>query len=320
MARDHGRFLSRRIYYALLGATALTTAVALPAMSDTPRALAPTLRELRGTSNGTLTKVEYTGLQLSGGSQLTVIAPREWRPIAARVVANLEETHQHYTTVFGTLPAMTVRVRLCDEETFYLSTGAPRWTNAMYFKGQIVIPLSRESEPDLDNIQRSVRHEYTHAVIHALSKGRCPGWLDEGLAQWAEGSVNPLLLQALTRWLDKNPAVPFTLLQGGFTKLPSEMVPAAYGQSLVGTRLLIQRHGLKQFGDFLRMLGSGKSEEVSFINAFQRDRSTVERLVAGELIGALKTHESYQQKLLDPPAQALARVAQKDSHRARARE
>ena len=279
MLRDQGRFHLLNRNAILWGI--LCCVLSQPLQADQTHELRARLST--SNSSGSLTKVEYSGLRLDGGAELTVISPKEWRETASFLIGTLEETHNNYLEVFGTIPKFSVTVRLMDEETFYLSTGAPSWTNAMYFKGQIVIPLPMDGKVDRDNMTRSIRHEYTHAVIHALSGGNCPGWLDEGLAQWAEGEVNPLLTQALNEWLAVHPAVPFKLLQGGFTKLPAAMVPAAYAQSLLGTKLLLNNFGLKGIGEFLSFLRLGKKERDAFRLAFQSSRSEIEQSVISEL-------------------------------------
>lgn len=232
---------------------------------------------------GTLSQVNFSPVTLRGGSQLNLVSPGQWSTLATELVGTLKSLHQRYSTMFGEIPPFTTTVRLMDEETFYLSTGAPRWTNAMYYKGQIIIPLSDESARDRENLIRSVKHEYTHAVINSLSGGRCPGWLDEGLAQWAEGSENPALQPALLDWLSDNEPVSLGLLQGGFTKLATKMVPAAYAQSLYAAHHVIDRFGFVKIGEYLENLRKGDDKRTAFQKSFLVQESIFERGLGSSL-------------------------------------
>jgi hypothetical protein len=104
--------------------------------------------------------------------------------------------------VFGDIPKLNVQVHLMPEEEYYALTSAPEWTNAIFYEGEILIPVRKTTSHE--SINRTIRHEFTHAVVDAMSDGKCPGWLDEGLAQWAEGEDNPALSPALLKWLGNN--------------------------------------------------------------------------------------------------------------------
>jgi hypothetical protein len=212
--------------------------------------------------------LRFTPLKLEGGSKLTLISPSQWSDLADALVDTLTSTHGEYTKLFGTIPAFATSIRLMDDQAFYELTGAPSWTNAMYFRGQIIIPLAANQPIDMENLHRSVRHEYTHAIISALSGGRAPGWIDEGIAQWAEGTENPALKPALENWLKTNEPVPLRFLQGGFTKLNPAMVPAAYAQSLFAARAVIKTYGFEHIGAFLTALRNGSDKDQAFITGF----------------------------------------------------
>jgi hypothetical protein len=233
-------------------------------------------------ASGSLHRLEFEPLALRGGSTLVLSSPRNWESLALKVRSRLLKTHERFSALFGDIPQFATTLRLMDEQTFFATTGAPSWTNAIYFQNQIFVPLAPGAENDFDNIMRAVEHEYTHAVIHALSSGRCPGWFDEGLAQWAEGSENPALLPALNDWLKKNDPVPFRLLQGGFTKLDAKMIPAAYAQSLYATKAVIEGLGFVQIRNYLDRLRAGETKAAAFLNAFGLEERDFEiRLAAG---------------------------------------
>ena len=231
-------------------------------------------------SAGSLSQSPIT---LIGGSTLTLVSPPEWQSLGRELTSALQKTHAHFQNLVGEIPAFSTSLRLMGEETFYLGTGAPRWTNALFFRGQILIPLSKDSLQDLDNVTRSMQHEYTHAIVNALSGGRCPGWLDEGIAQWAEGAENPALRPALADYLRRSPPVPLSLLQGGFTKLETNMVAAAYAQSLLLARSVLDSFGFPALRSYLNKLRQGYDKNVAFIGAFGLSESQFEIRVGMQL-------------------------------------
>lgn len=212
--------------------------------------------------------LRFTPINLANGSKLTLIAPTRWSETASSLIAVLNTTHDHFTRLFSDIPAFSTSIRLMDEEEFFDLTGAPKWTNAMFFRGQIILPLAKGKAVDIENLNRSVRHEYTHAILSALSAGNLPGWIDEGLAQWFEGEESPGLRDALREWLKTHEPVSLSLLQGGFTKLKPEMVPAAYAQSLLATRLVAEKYGFPAVANYFMLLRDGVEKDAAFETAF----------------------------------------------------
>lgn len=225
-------------------------------------------RDLRFINVESHPTLRFTPVTMNDGSRLTLIAPSNWSEIVGDISTELTKSHQQLTTLFGSIPPFRSSVRLLDEPSFYELTGAPAWTNAMFFRGEIIIPLSAKDPLDLDNLHRSVKHEYSHAVFSAISGGRIPGWLDEGLAQWIEGEENPALKNSLRSYLMKSDPVPLALLQGGFTKLSPQMVPAAYAQSLLAVQALLKTYGVEKIADYLRLLADPLTNESAFETTF----------------------------------------------------
>ena len=75
---------------------------------------------------------------------------------------------------------------------FHDVTRVHGWVTGLY-DGKIRLPLG-SGLPSGAALEQLVVHEYAHAAIHELSRGRTPRWLQEGLAQYLEGvRVDPLL-------------------------------------------------------------------------------------------------------------------------------
>lgn len=199
----------------------------------------------------------------------TIVSTKRWEDLAAKVYDLLAQSSTELERLFGRAPTQALSIELLGEKDFYATTGAPLWTNAMYYEGRILIPVIEPLEGEsYDSIVRSVRHEYTHAYINAASAGKCPGWLDEGLAQWFEGPVNPLLSSILAKHLKTSAPIPMIYLQNGFTKLDNQIVGPAYGQSLFAAISLMKTFGFEAIGAYLAKLRQGIAGEIAFKESF----------------------------------------------------
>ncbi len=86
----------------------------------------------------------------------------------------------------GSYPATTIVAVLYTEQQFRDITRAPDWSGGQY-DGRIRIPAAGASRnPEL--FERILVHELTHAVLDAIVGRRVPTWLNEGLAQYFDGS------------------------------------------------------------------------------------------------------------------------------------
>lgn len=213
--------------------------------------------------------VTFTPTQLGGDSTIQLISTPSLAFLGPELLDMVRKNHREFSSLLGGITGVKSTLRLIDAEEFYAVTQLPSWTNAMFFRSQLVIPIDTTRNLDRKELERSLRHEYFHAVINALSDGKCPGWLDEGLAQLIEGNAHPQLWLALSDYIKKNQEmVPFDRLSRGFTKLPTEMVAPAYGQSLVAASMVESQFGLGAVRTFLEKLRSGIVANDAFRSAF----------------------------------------------------
>ena len=189
--------------------------------------------------------------------------------IAGFAFTVLEKAYERYSKLFNFTPKNKITIKFLSPSEFKKYTGAPEWTSAMYFNEEITIPFNAKKGVNLSDLDRAITHEYAHAVIHEISNGKCPAWLDEGLAQMFEGKINPLLGPALRKWIAQNDAMPLDWLGQGFTLLHESIVPAAYAESLVATKKLVEDQGYEGVTKFFAELRKGKKEKEAFKLAFK---------------------------------------------------
>jgi tetratricopeptide (TPR) repeat protein len=105
--------------------------------------------------------------------------------LADEVLEYLEERHAMLSDRFRMIPEQPITVILYGERAFRDVTRAPDWVGGLY-DGKVRVPLG--GLRTLDSRARALlAHELTHAFVHEKTRGNCPRWLHEGLAQQAEG-------------------------------------------------------------------------------------------------------------------------------------
>jgi len=205
---------------------------------------------------------------INPSSNLTIEGPADAVDIVNLVAGGIKETHLAFEEKLTYVPSLDTTIKLVSMKEFRTEFNLPSWTNAIYFKGEIILPIAGDTRLDIPELTRSVRHEYVHAMIHRLGSGKVPGWLDEGLAQWTEGNVHSSLPRIFRTWLTNNSLLPFGSLSKGFTQLPPKVVPVAYAQSLYATRELIRRHGFARLAQYLESLRKGLTHHDAFKAVF----------------------------------------------------
>ncbi|MBI2153223.1 MAG: tetratricopeptide repeat protein [Candidatus Rokubacteria bacterium] len=175
--------------------------------------------------------------------------PRELE-IRRTVVEILEEVYATVGREFNYFPAEKVTVILYPDERFQELTGAHLWVSGL-FDGKIRLPVGA-LQGRTRALERLLTHEYTHALVHLLAKGRAPRWLQEGLAQHAERIPD-----------DPNLHLSGGMTLGGLEALlrDGDMAKARMGYqvSLWVVRDLLQRGGMERMRELLARLGRGES-------------------------------------------------------------
>jgi hypothetical protein len=125
-------------------------------------------------------------------------------------------------------------------------TQTASWTGGL-FDGKIRVPVGGARSLN-ERLRRALVHELTHSFVHGKSRGNCPAWLQEGLAQIEEGKrASAATLEEVARAYRSVDAG----LHGDLD----------YDSSLAFTEFLVSRHGLAALLDLLERLGRGVPED-----------------------------------------------------------
>ena len=167
----------------------------------------------------------------------------------------LEEAYMRIGYDFGHYPEDMIEAVLYTKEQFTDVTKSPDWAGAIY-DGRIKIPVGGITERT-ELLEGVLFHEYSHAVVHRIARGKAPMWLNEGIAQYVEGKrVSDLQLEFMKDFLGENR---FSLrnLEGSFMGLDAKQAQKAYLMSLSATEYIIREFGSFSAIAILEKLGDG---------------------------------------------------------------
>lgn len=184
-------------------------------------------------------------------------------PAALRrqVLETLEVAYNDLVRDLDYAPRESVLVVLYTDKQYFDVTQAPSWAGALY-DGKLRLPISGITQvgPDL---ARTLKHELTHSFIHLITKGRCPTWLNEGIAQVLEPRSAASSGRRLAALYAANRNIPFNQLEGQWGAMPAEVAHVAYDQSLAAADYIQSQYGVSALAGVLKRIGSGQSTELS---------------------------------------------------------
>lgn len=190
------------------------------------------------------------------------------------LIATLEAEYDDLVRELGVAPRASIPVILYTEQAFFDVTHAPSWSGAVN-DGKLRIPISGLSSMTSD-LARVLKHELAHSFVNQVSGGRCPTWLNEGIAQ----SVEPKSLASSGRRLAQlfraQQAIPYNVLEGSFMRFSSIEAVVAYAESLAAVEYIKETYGMSDVERILERIGQGSSPEAALRATIHSDYGQLE--------------------------------------------
>ncbi len=186
---------------------------------------------------------------------------------ADRVLGALEDAYNQVGRDFSAYPESRVPVILYTGKDYREITGSPGWSGGQY-DGKIRLPVGGMTEVT-PPVRGVLFHEYTHVVVREVTRGNCPVWLNEGLAEIEGKKEFDHPLTALRQGALKNELLPFSTLTGSFASLQGKSVDLAYQQSYSLVRYMVSAYGWHTMKALLTALGEGLSFDAAAKRAYE---------------------------------------------------
>jgi hypothetical protein len=193
--------------------------------------------------------------------------------LRGQLLATLESQYDDLVHEFGIAPHDNIAVTLYTNQAFFDVTQAPSWTGAVN-DGKVRIPI-HGVDSVTPELTRVLRHELAHSFINQLSAGRCPQWLNEGIAQALEPKLlaNGRLLAAMFR--DQR-EIPLNALEASFMNMSSTQAAVAYDESLAAVQYISENDGMSDLQRVLQRLSEGSSTEAALRMIIHSDYGQLE--------------------------------------------
>jgi tetratricopeptide (TPR) repeat protein len=175
------------------------------------------------------------------------------------LASTLESHYGDLVRDLGVAPRGSIAVILYTDQAFFDVTQSPSWVGAVN-DGKLRIPVNGMSSvtPELSRV---LKHELTHSFINPLSGGRCPQWLNEGIAQAMEPKSLSSRGRRLAELFKAQQEIPFNALEGSFMRFSGLEAMLAYDESLAAVQFIIATRGMSELQRILQRMAEGNSTE-----------------------------------------------------------
>jgi tetratricopeptide (TPR) repeat protein len=174
----------------------------------------------------------------------------------------LRTLETHFDALSGDLgftPRESIPVVLYTDQQYFDVTLAPAWAGAVN-DGKLRMPISGLTSVTAE-LSRVLKHELTHSFINQIAKGRCPTWLNEGIAQLEEQRSSASDGRRLAALYISQHNIPLNQLERPFIQFTTPEAVVAYAQSLVSAEYIRSAYGMGDLATILRRMGEGQSTE-----------------------------------------------------------
>jgi tetratricopeptide (TPR) repeat protein len=240
------------------------------AIEDWDRALAmePGNKHIRDMAEKARRELAVESRMERGYSSMFVISYDEGTrsELADTVLDTMETAYNRVGYDMSYYPVTRVPVILYTRRDYRSVTAGPEWSGGLY-DGKVRLPIggALEITPMLRGV---LHHEYTHVVVGELTKGNCPTWLNEGLAEFEGRKEFSPPIAELETAAKTGEFIPFKTLEKSLASLDTRKVALAYQQSYSIVSFMISTYGMHKVREILVNLGSGMGSEAAIAGAF----------------------------------------------------
>lgn len=222
----------------------------------------------------------YTWQSLTGtvpqGGELTLFWYTGGDSFARELMDVCQEGLARLTQDIGTYPERPIKIYIYASDSALKGAmiSSNEWSGGVAFTDFGIIAISI-SPSELDWGKGALVHELTHLVVRQATfspYGQLPLWLDEGLATYNEGELDPVLRSYLEEAILKDELISVRSLCSPFSAY-SEKAYLSYAQSYSLVEYLLDNYGQDKMLDLLALLkqGSTYDEALTEVYGFDMD-------------------------------------------------
>jgi hypothetical protein len=222
----------------------------------------------------------YTWQSLTGtvpqGGELTLFWYTGGDSFARELMDACQEGLARLTQDIGTYPERPIKIYIyaSDSDLKGAMISSNEWSGGVAFTDFGIIAISI-SPSELDWGKKALVHELTHLVVRQATfspYGQLPLWLDEGLATYNEGELDPVLRSYLEEAILEDELISVRSLCSPFSAY-SEKAYLSYAQSYSLVEYLLDNYGQDKMLDLLALLkqGSTYDEALTEVYGFDMD-------------------------------------------------
>lgn len=199
-----------------------------------------------------------------------------------QLLITLEASYSQLKRQFNYEPKERINAIFYTKQTFSNITRAPSWAGAVN-DGKLRVPVGGLTQVN-NELTKTITHELAHSFVYFKARGKCPTWLNEGIAQLVEGDSARQYYSQLANVVAQNPSFNLKNLSGSFISFSPEQAQVAYKYSLAAVELLSER-GINTAISVLSELGQSNnidqaiSRHTRFRNLNEFEQELKQRLI-----------------------------------------
>ncbi|HXR09689.1 MAG TPA: peptidase MA family metallohydrolase [Candidatus Acidoferrales bacterium] len=191
--------------------------------------------------------------------------------LAQQVLKTLESEFDEISAALNYDPPEPIGVVLYTNQTFMDITRAPSWSGALN-DGRIRVPVEGLTSMT-DELARVLKHELTHSFVGQKTGGRCPVWLQEGIAQYMEGKRSRVNAGTLSAAYERHMESSLLSYESSWLTLPKDAASNAYAWSLAVVETIMTENGVDDLERILDRIAAGSSTEDAIHAVLHEDYS-----------------------------------------------